>query len=59
MTKTQAIMHFGSMKALAKAVGVSYEAVRQWHDVPELRQYQIERITNGVLKVQPDEKSAA
>lgn len=59
MTKTQAIKHFGSMKALAKAVGVSYEAVRQWGEVPELRQYQIERITNGVLKVQYDEKSAA
>ncbi|ATB63298.1 Cro/CI family transcriptional regulator [Pseudomonas mosselii] len=50
MTKSQAIQHFGSISALAKALGVTYEAVRQWSDVPELRQYQIERITRGVLK---------
>lgn len=50
MTKSQAIKHFGSVTALAKALGVTYEAVRQWADVPELRQYQIERITKGVLK---------
>lgn len=50
MTKSQAIQHFGSISALAKALGVTYEAVRQWKDVPELRQYQIERITGGALK---------
>ncbi len=50
MTKSQAIKHFGSITALAKALGVTYEAVRQWADVPELRQYQIERITKGALK---------
>jgi len=50
MTKTQAIKHFGSVSALAKALSVTYEAVRQWDDVPELRQYQIERITKGELK---------
>jgi len=50
MTKSQAIQHFGSISALAKALGVTYEAVRQWADVPELRQYQIERLTKGALK---------
>lgn len=50
MTKSQAIQHFGSISALAKALGVTYEAVRQWANVPELRQYQIERITKGTLK---------
>lgn len=50
MTKSQAIKHFGSITALAKTLGVTYEAVRQWADVPELRQYQIERITKGALK---------
>ncbi|MCM8910882.1 Cro/CI family transcriptional regulator [Pseudomonas inefficax] len=55
MTKSQAIKHFGSITALAKALGVTYEAVRQWADVPELRQYQIERITKGALKAgKPD-----
>jgi len=50
MTKSQAIKHFGSVAALAKALKVTYEAVRQWDEVPELRQYQLERLTNGELK---------
>lgn len=59
MTKKQAIDHFGSTSALARALGVTYEAVRQWGDeVPELRQYQIERLTGGALKACP-KKSAA
>lgn len=58
MTKTQAIKHFGSVSALAKALNVTYEAVRQWADVPELRQYQIERITNGSLKAEQKSQAA-
>lgn len=50
MTKTQAIEFFGSISALAKALKVTYEAIRQWDEVPELRQYQIERISKGALK---------
>lgn len=50
MTKSQAIQHFGSISVLAKVLGVTYEAIRQWDEVPELRQYQIERITKGALK---------
>lgn len=58
MTKTQAIKHFGSVSALAKALSVTYEAVRQWDDVPELRQYQIERITHGALKAEQKSQAA-
>lgn len=58
MTKTQAIKHFGSVSALAKAINVTYEAVRQWAVVPELRQYQIERITQGALKAEPENQAA-
>lgn len=58
MTKTQVIKHFGSVSALAKALSVTYEAVRQWDDVPELRQYQIERITKGALKAEPKNQAA-
>ncbi|MDH1012010.1 Cro/CI family transcriptional regulator [Pseudomonas nicosulfuronedens] len=50
MTKSQAIEHFGSISKLARALAVSYEAIRQWEEVPELRQYQLERITKGALK---------
>lgn len=54
MTKTQAIKHYGSISALARALDVTYEAVRQWDEViPELRQYQIERLTSGALKATP------
>lgn len=50
MKRKQAIEHFGSISALAKALDISYEAVRQWGDqIPELRQYQLERITEGKL----------
>ena len=54
MTKKQAIKHFGSISALARALGVTYEAVRQWGEViPELRQYQLEHLTGGALKATP------
>lgn len=58
MTKTQAIEHYGSISALAKALKVTYEAVRQWDSVPELRQYQIERLTQGALKAEPKSQAA-
>ncbi|ATR83039.1 Cro/Cl family transcriptional regulator [Pseudomonas sp. HLS-6] len=58
MTKNQAIQHFGSISVLAKALGVTYEAIRQWGEVPELRQYQIERITKGALKAKQKGEAA-
>lgn len=58
MTKSQAVHHFGSISALAKALGVTYEAVRQWRQVPELRQYQIERITKGALRAGQKDEAA-
>lgn len=49
-TKTAADF-FGSKKKLADALGISPSAVTMWGDeVPELRQYQIERITKGRVK---------
>ncbi len=51
MTKSEAVAHYeGSISKLAKALDVSYEAVRQWDEIPELRQYQLEVITDGALK---------
>ncbi|HFI2197490.1 TPA: Cro/CI family transcriptional regulator [Pseudomonas aeruginosa] len=59
MTKAQAIEHFGSISKLAKALGISYEAIRQWEEVPELRQYQIERLTKGKLARSADNAALA
>jgi DNA-binding transcriptional regulator YdaS (Cro superfamily) len=58
MTKSDAIKYFGSTSALAKALSLTYEAVRQWKEVPELRQYQIERITEGALKANQNDKNS-
>lgn len=53
MKTDDAIQHFGGKKIeLARALGLSPSAITQWGDtVPELRQYQLERITGGALKV--------
>lgn len=59
MKRQKAIDHFGSIPKLASALNITYEAVRQWgEDVPELRQYQLEKITNGALKAD-DRKSSS
>jgi hypothetical protein len=51
MRKRDAIKHFGSAAALAKALGISRQSVHEWPDeVPEGRAYQIEVLTAGALK---------
>ncbi|KAB0476547.1 Cro/Cl family transcriptional regulator [Vibrio chagasii] len=51
MNKTEVIEHFGSKSKAAVALNMSKQAIGQWGgSVPELRQYQIEVITNGRLK---------
>ncbi|RFP92791.1 Cro/Cl family transcriptional regulator [Pseudomonas putida] len=52
MTKSQAIQHFRVyFSALAKALGVTYEAVRQWADVPEFAPVpDLSVLTKGALK---------
>lgn len=58
MKKTTAIDYFGSVSALAEALSISQEAVSQWgENVPELRAYQLERITNGALTVDDNQYS--
>lgn len=52
MTTKQAIRHFGSTLKLAMALRIERQAIYQWGDSPPLlRQYQIEKLTNGKLKV--------
>ena len=51
MKKQIAVDHFKGKSKLAKALGISPASVSQWpEDVPELRAYQIERLTKGKLK---------
>lgn len=58
MNRADAIKHYKGIAPLAKALGITYEAVRQWgEDIPELRQYQLELATNGQLKA--DKKQTA
>lgn len=63
MTKQDAIKHFGGVRELASALGVSPPAIYQWEEVPPIRQVQLQRITKGKLKAddkatKPAEKSA-
>jgi len=52
MTTKQAIKHFGSKAEVARALGITIEAVIQWDKHPPmLRQFQLEKLTNGELKV--------
>lgn len=52
MTMKKALKYFGTQAKIAEALKISQAAVAQWGDkVPPLRQYQIERITKGELRV--------
>ena len=47
-----AIKYFGNPTLLARALRIKSQSIYDWGaDVPLLRQYQLERITNGKLKV--------
>lgn len=50
MTKEQAIAHFGSVTAVAKALGIAQPSVSEWVEIPPLRQLELERITKGALR---------
>lgn len=48
--KSDVISHFGSVGNVAAALSISSQAVSMWPDViPLVRQYQIEKITDGAL----------
>ena len=54
MRTSNAVEHFGSVRALAEVLNVSPQAIYDWgEEVPELRAYQLEVLTNGALKAQP------
>jgi DNA-binding transcriptional regulator YdaS (Cro superfamily) len=48
MTKEKAIAIFGSVRALADALGITEQAVNQWKDeIPPLRAYQIRDLVSA------------
>ncbi|MGY3909641.1 Cro/CI family transcriptional regulator [Aeromonas piscicola] len=51
MQKHDVLEHFGSITAIAKAIGISHAAVSKWDEtIPKGRAYQIEVLTDGKLK---------
>ena len=53
MYKKDVIDHFGTQRAVAKALGISDAAVSQWKEViPEKDAYRLEVVTAGALKYQ-------
>ncbi len=55
MTKDQAIAHFGTQEALARALDMTQGSVSLWRDYPPpMRQLQLEALTKGALKSEPD-----
>lgn len=55
MKTEKAIAHAGSPKALAALLGITPSAITQWgEEVPPGRQLQLEKLTKGKLKADPD-----
>jgi DNA-binding transcriptional regulator YdaS (Cro superfamily) len=53
MRKSDAIQHFGSATAVAKALGIGKAFVSKWGDeVPQRYAYEIERLTHGALEAE-------
>ncbi|MCO5191348.1 MAG: Cro/CI family transcriptional regulator [Anaerolineae bacterium] len=50
MKTEEAIKYFGNQVKLAKALGITKQAVSRWGDtVPVGRAYQLQAVTNGAL----------
>lgn len=55
MTTFEAIRYFGTQVALASALKCRQSSVSEWGEYPPAaRQFQLERLTNGALKAEPD-----
>lgn len=54
MTLNQLIAHFGSVTEVARALGLKVPSVVVWDTVPWLRQLQVEDLTKGKLRHDPN-----
>lgn len=62
MTLENLLNYFKTKSAVAKALDISPQAIQQWFDdkkIPLTRQYQIQVLTKGKLKVSTDGDKAA
>ena len=62
MTYEQLIKHFKTQQKAADALGIKQPSICAWggeDGIPELRQFQIQLITGGVLQADPIQKKAA
>ncbi|ENJ9082813.1 Cro/Cl family transcriptional regulator [Escherichia coli] len=56
MRKSDVINYFGGVCKTAEALGIKHPSVSEWPEIiPEGRAYQLEKITNGKLKVDVSE----
>lgn len=54
MLKTDVRAHFGTLEAIAKAIGITKSAVSQWPKViPQGPAYKLQFVTGGILRVDP------
>lgn len=57
MQKQEVLDYFGGPLATAKALRITSQAVSKWGErIPQLRAYEIERLTQGQLKVSDCDK---
>ncbi len=55
MKTSDAVAFFKTKSNLAKQLGITHSSISQWgQEVPELRAFQLERLTGGELKVHAD-----
>jgi hypothetical protein len=55
MTTKEALSHFGSPTALARALGIAVPSLYTWGECPPpLRQIQLQQITGGELQANAD-----
>lgn len=60
MKLSEAVAIFGTEAELARKLGIKPQAVYQWGDkVPMRRQYQLQLLTKGKLKADPEQSATS
>jgi transcriptional repressor of cell division inhibition gene dicB len=55
MWTEDALKHYKSVSALARALGISRQSIQKWHEVvPIERAFTLQDLTKGKLKVKPE-----